>query len=106
MKKRLNLRALLRPLLGMALCLSVLVWFYTSLSSLERGQGEEGRQQLEDALRRAAVACYSVEGIYPPNLSYLEEHYGIQIDEDRYAVFYDIFAENLMPDITVLEQNT
>ena len=103
MKKRINLRFFGCILFSAALCLLVLGWFRTSLSSLTRGQGEEGRQQLEDALRRAAVACYSVEGIYPPNLSYLEEHYGIQIDADRYAVFYDIFAENLMPDITVLD---
>ena len=58
----------------------------------------------EDALRRASVACYAAEGIYPPNLDYLREHYGIQIDETRYMVVYDVFASNLMPDITVLEQ--
>lgn len=106
MNKFLRARALLPMLLWAALCLLALGWFRSALSSLERGQGEEGRQQLEDALRRAAVACYAAEGIYPPDLAYLEEHYGVQIDEERYTVFYDIFAENLMPDITVLEQNT
>lgn len=50
------------------------------------------------------MACYAAEGIYPPNLDYLREHYGIQIDETRYMVVYDVFASNLMPDITVLEQ--
>ena len=59
---------------------------------------------MEDALRRAAVACYAAEGIYPPDISYLEEHYGIQIDKDRFAVYYDVFASNLMPDITVIEK--
>ena len=34
---------------------------------------------------------------------YLEEHYGIQVDRERYTVAYDVFASNLMPDITVLE---
>ena len=48
-------------------------------------------------------ACYAAEGIYPPNLEYLEEYYGLQIDETRYTVHYSAFAENLMPDITVLE---
>ena len=51
------------------------------------------------------MACYAAEGIYPPDLDYLEEHYGLQIDRDRYTVFYQIFASNLMPDITVLEQS-
>ena len=59
---------------------------------------------LEEVLRRAAVACYAAEGIYPPDLAYLEEHYGIQINEERYMVTYDALAENLMPDITVLDR--
>jgi len=61
--------------------------------------------QLELAVRRSAVACYAAEGIYPPTLDYLVEHYGVQI-EDQYIVYYDIFASNLMPDITVLEKDT
>ena len=41
--------------------------------------------------------------VYPANLDHLKEHYGLQIDEERYTVRYTAFAENLMPDITVLE---
>ena len=84
-----------------ALCL---VLFISSLASVDRQQGEEGRQQLETALRRAAVACYAAEGVYPPTVEYLQQHYGVQIEEERYIVFYEIFANNLMPDITVLEK--
>ena len=84
-----------------ALCL---IFFVTSLASVDRQQGEEGRQQLETALRRAAVACYAAEGVYPPTVEYLQQRYGVQIEEERYIVFYEIFANNLMPDITVLEK--
>jgi len=95
-----------RGLIAIALVvLTLLFAFITAVNNLSGGQGEEGRQQLEDALRRAAVACYAAEGIYPPTLDYLTEHYGIQIEEERYTVFYEIFADNLMPDITVLEKN-
>ena len=91
-----------------ALCtagvLLLLLWFFTALGNLASGQGEEGREQLELALRRAAVACYAAEGVYPPTLDYLTQHYGVQIQSERYAVFYDVFAENLMPDITVVEK--
>ena len=76
--------------------------FFSALGNLGSGRGEEGRQQLEDALRRAAAACYAAEGVYPPNIDYITEHYGVQIDE-RYRVFYEIFASNLMPEITVLD---
>ena len=96
-KKRNRLGAVLTA----AAILLVLLWFFSALSGLRAGQGEEGRQQLETALRRAAVACYAAEGVYPPDLDYLADHYGVQVDEERYIVFYDIFADNLMPDITV-----
>lgn len=92
------------PILAAAIAVALAIWFFTALSSLEESRNEEGRQQLEDALRRGAVACYAAEGVYPPTLEYLTEHYGVQIDEDRYTVFYEIFAENLMPEITVLEK--
>ena len=98
-----RLPALIRGSVLPVLAVAVLFCFLTALSNLTQGQGDEGRQQLEDSLRQAAVACYAAEGIYPPTLSYLEEHYGIQINRDHYAVFYDIFAENLMPGITVVE---
>ena len=59
-------------------------------------------KMLEEALRRGCVACYAAEGVYPPNLDYLKEHYGVQVDDARYVVIYSVFADNLMPDITVL----
>ena len=49
------------------------------------------------------MACYAAEGVYPPNAAYLEEHYGVQIDHTLYTVKYEVIASNLMPDITVLE---
>ena len=38
------------------------------------------------------------------DLAYLQEHYGIQVDEKNYYVFYEVFGSNMMPDITVLER--
>jgi hypothetical protein len=89
-----------------AFVVAILLFFSASLNNLESGHAAEGRRQLEESLRRAAVACYAAEGSYPMDVAYLEEHYGIQIDTDRYTVRYDAFAQNLMPDITVLENGT
>jgi len=97
---RSSLPAILYPVLAAA----VLLGFTTALSNLQQGRADEGKQQLEDALHRAAVACYAAEGVYPPDVEYLQTHYGIQIDETRFSVMYDVFASNLMPDITVLEK--
>lgn len=62
----------------------------------------EGDVTLRNAIARATVQCYAIEGRYPPSVEYLEEHYGIQIDRKRYNVFYEGFASNIMPDITVI----
>jgi len=82
----------------------MLLFFVTAVSNVKEGQQEEGRQQLEDALRRTAVAVYAAEGVYPPDLSYMQEHYGIRVDETRYKVIYEVIGSNLMPDITVLDR--
>ena len=104
--RRGNAKSALLAILLPALAVIVVLAFTTALSNLQQGQADEGKRQLEDALHRAAVACYAAEGIYPPDVAYLQTHYGIQIDEDRYTVMYDVFATNLMPDITVLENET
>ena len=75
-----------------------------SLSRLEQGRQEAGKQQLEDALRRTAAACYAAEGFYPPSVAYMVAHYGLQYDESRYIIHYAVFASNVMPDITVLKK--
>ena len=82
----------------------VLGAFLMSVWNAEQTAGERGREQLENALRQASVACYAAEGVYPPNPGYLQEHYGLLLDEERYMVFYESFADNLMPIITVLER--
>ena len=86
------------PALVMLLC------FLLALSRLESGQRAEGKQQLEEAARRAAVTCYAGEGFYPPDVAYMQAHYGLQWQEDRYTIRYERFADNLMPEITVLER--
>lgn len=81
-----------------------LVVFAGALDSLTVGRSLEDRQQMERALRQGCVSCYAVEGRYPPDLDYLKEHYGLQINEESYTVVYTAIAPNLMPDITVLER--
>ena len=64
--------------------------------------GQRSQETLRKAITRACIQCYAIEGRYPPSVEYLEENYGIQIDHDKYNVFYDGFASNIMPEITVI----
>ncbi|WP_297986930.1 hypothetical protein, partial [uncultured Oscillibacter sp.] len=103
MRKRKNpWLGMLRGLLLPAAAAVALVMFAAALDGLSAGRDAEDLRQLEEALRRGCAACYAAEGVYPPNLEYLEDHYGIRVDEERYAVFYSAFADNLMPDVTVV----
>ena len=86
------------------LVIVVLVCFLLAVNRLQQGAGEQGRQQLEDALRRAAVACYASEGFYPPDVEYMVQHYGLQYDARNFQIHYEVFASNLMPEITVVEK--
>ena len=104
--KRIPWKNTLKGAALLLVCALVLVMFFTGLSNINSGRTDEGRDQLESAVRRAAVACYATEGIYPPDLSYLEDHYALQIDRDRYTVYYEVFGSNMMPDITVLVNET
>ena len=105
-RKRSSWGGLLKGVLTPVAVVVVVVFFAAALTSLDSGREAASMRQLEDALRRGCVACFAAEGVYPPTLNYLKNNYGVQIDERKYAVFYDIYAENLMPDITVLERTS
>lgn len=87
-----------------SLFLALLLLFWAAVSQLDMRRQREGRAQLEAAIRRSAVTCYALEGFYPPDITYLQRHYGLQVDEEAYIVHYALVASNWMPDITVLER--
>ena len=64
----------------------------------------EGLRVLDEAIRRAVIHSYAVDGYFPPSLEHITEVYGIFIDFTRFIVHYDVFAENIMPFILVMER--
>ena len=84
--------------------LAVIVVIIFGLWKTEVSSRAEGLRLLEESVMRAAVQCYAVEGSYPDGINHIEKRYGVFIDRTRYAVHYEIFASNILPDITVLER--
>lgn len=82
------------------LCTAVIVLI--AVGNLEQGRQAEDVRQLEQVLQRTAAACYAVEGVYPPNVAYMQTSYGLTYDESRYQVHYELVASNLMPKIRVM----
>ena len=95
------LKALILPLL---IFLFLIAFLFFGVNQTTGTAETEGRRVLEDAVRRATVQCYALEGMYPPAVSYLEDAYGLVIDSDRYIVHYEVFASHILPTILVIDQ--
>lgn len=81
--------------------LAVVIFFVLSLQRLESTNFEKSCNILAESVRKAAVHCYAIEGQYPENIEYLKEDYGLNYNEKRFMVHYELIGSNLMPDIFV-----
>lgn len=77
---------------------------YFGIQDTSKGAAKEQIKFLEKAVKRAVTECYALEGMYPPDIKYLEDNYGVMLNHDCYIVHYEAFAANIMPDIDVLEK--
>lgn len=75
-----------------------------ALSQVDKTSDGEQTRSLENAVLRATLTCYAVEGRYPTNVQYLQDNYGIVYNDDKYIVTIDAFASNLLPDIHVMSK--
>ena len=104
MRGRTRLLSWLPTLLGLAVIAAVAVWMVQGVREAAEVSDREGLRLAEQAVRQAAVSCYALEGTYPATYEELKASSGIAVDEEKYKVFYEIFASNIMPEITVLER--
>ncbi len=95
----------LTKLASAAFFLLVLAAFLAGLRDLSGVTARQEAEGLKNSVLQSAVHCYALEGFYPDSLAYLEEHYGLQYDRDRYIVDYEIIGSNLMPDVTVIARS-
>ena len=82
----------------------ITVFCISGMQNADQKQKEESLRIAEESIIRGAVSCYAQEGFYPPDYEYLKENYGICVNEEKYAVFYSVFASNMMPDVSVVEK--
>lgn len=90
-----------RAVLALAACaLAALLWF--AWDSANTGAEAQGALAVRNAVLDAAMQCAAVEGAYPSSMKYLEEHYGLVVNSDDYAVTYEAFASNVPPSVVVV----
>ena len=82
---------------------AALLWAATRYTrELEERALLHRREVLAQAVERGIVNCYALEGSYPPDIAYLEEHYGLTYDKTQFYVDYRPIGSNLRPDFAVL----
>ena len=82
----------------------IVVFFVLAVDYTGRSQIEKQQESLEIAIARDIVQCYAIEGQYPPDLQYMEDHYGLTYDKSTFFVDYQPIAANLYPDYTVIRR--
>ena len=91
----------LRALIPVCLTAAVIAGVAWGAAKTQEQAVGQALKMTEESIRRAAVQCYALEGIYPVNIEYLMEHYGIRPDTGRFVIHYQYVADNLLPDIAV-----
>ena len=83
---------------------ALIVAFVLLVNNITNKNNGRELQIVRDAVKNSALTCYAVEGMYHDDLSYLREHYNLSYNEEKYHVFYEPIASNLMPSIKVAER--
>lgn len=89
-------------ILPIIVCLIMAAILWSSSSRIFHETGKRQEESTRDAIMRGAVQCYAIEGRYPESLSYLEKHYGISYDKNKFVVSYEIVGSNTMPQVSVI----
>ncbi len=93
--------------------ITILVWALLAAAlligvPLSRGAvregGDDSIQSIRETVMERALQCYVIEGAYPQDLAYLEDNYGLTINKRDYLVMYTPFAENLPPEVKVIDR--
>ena len=84
--------------------IALILAFVLLINNITNKNSGRELQIVRDAVKSAALTCYAVEGMYPDDLQYLRDYYNLSYNEERYHVFYEPIASNLMPSIKVAER--
>ena len=93
-----------KDIASIAIFIALILSFVLLINGITTKNNGRELQIVRDAVKNAALTCYAVEGVYPDDLEYLREHYHLSYNEEKYHVFYEPLASNLMPFIKVAER--
>ncbi len=83
---------------------AVLALVWVSYDFIGATLREQGELSVRNAIMNSAKQCCAIEGSYPSSLTYLEQNYGLVVNHGDYAITYEVFADNVMPNVVVLSK--
>ena len=101
-KPELSKRILSSFSLSIFIFIAVIMIFIFGISSISNSSVVNDQEILTEAINRDIVHCYCIEGMYPPNVKYMEDHYGLLYDSDKYIIDYEYIGANIMPKVMII----
>ena len=89
-------------LLMVLLFVLVLTFVYGQASGISKEVKENDVKVLEDACNNAIITCYAVEGVYPKDIDYIVENYGVVYDKEKFFIIYENEIINARPRVEVV----
>ena len=74
-------------LVSVGISLIFMILLLMGINMIDDRYHKDAIERLEDNIKKAAMNCYSIEGYYPNDVSYLEEKYGVVIDHQDIMSF-------------------
>lgn len=84
---------------------SVIILFIYGISAVSSSSVVNDKEILTDAINRNIVHCYCVEGMYPPDIKYMQDHYGLTYDDSKYIIDYEYIGANIMPNVMIIPRH-
>ena len=81
----------------------VIILFVVGTGNLSKGSTKRQKESLSDALSRDIIYCYATTGHYPESLEAIRKDYGLYYNEELFYVDYQVRAQNIIPDVTIIE---
>jgi len=82
--------------------IAVISIFIFGISSVSNSSVVNDKEILSDAIQHDIIHCYCIEGMYPPNVRYMQEHYGLTYDDSKFIIDYEYIGANIMPKVMII----
>ena len=91
--------------ISIVIFVAIIVLFIYGISAVSNSSVVNDQEILAKAIDRDIVHCYCVEGMYPPSVKYMQDHYGLIYDEDKFIVDYEYIGANIIPKVTIIRKS-